>query len=542
MRCLLAISLLALGLSTVVTACPAWNAAQARAELTAVDRQLEAWDLAYHRDGVSLVDDSVYDQVRVRRAQWRECFPDQATPSSDPLGGARGRVDAPVVQTGLAKLHDASAVAAWIDARGERDLWLQPKVDGVAVTLLYVDGGLRSAVSRGDGERGTDWTRQASLIDAIPKRLRGAPARVVLQGELYWRIAGHVQATHGGAGARSKVAGALARKALDPSIARQIGLFVWDWPNGPSGMSARLAGLRAFGFADAADATVAVTGIAQVREHRDAWYRGALPFATDGVVLRQGVRADATDWRAQAPTWAVAWKHPPAKALAEVEEVLFTIGRSGRITPVLRLKPVTLDDRTIRRVGVGSLARWRALDIRPGDQVAIALAGLTIPRLDGVVLRAHVRAPMQVPDAARYDFLSCWHPEAGCEQQFLARLAWLGGKQGLALDGVGARVWRELIEAGLITGLLDWLGLDARQLQQAGISASRADVIVAAFADARERDFTDWLRALGAPSSAAADWAEFAECTDTSRACAFARHAEVRLLAVRLRMADIDGF
>src|SRR5690606_20855916 len=137
------------------------------------------------------------------------------------------------------KLPDAAAVQAWAAARGWRDLWLQPKADGVAVTLLYLDGRLRQAISRGDGLHGTDWTARVRRIAAVPRRLPHAPARVVLQGELVWRLPGHRQARDGGMRARADVAGALAREPLDARAASRIGLFVWDWPDGPADMSAR---------------------------------------------------------------------------------------------------------------------------------------------------------------------------------------------------------------------------------------------------------------------------------------------------------------
>ena len=84
----------------------------------------------------------------------------------------------------------------------------------------------------------------------------------------------------------------------------------------------------------------------------------------------------------------MAWKYPAASALAEVRAVDFTVGRSGRITPVLELEPVQLDDHHVQRVSVGSFKRWQQLDIRPGDQVEVVLAGLTIPRLQSVAWRA----------------------------------------------------------------------------------------------------------------------------------------------------------
>jgi DNA ligase (NAD+) len=108
---------------------------------------------------------------------------------------------------------------------------------------------IAQATSRGDGLHGSDWTVMAQGIDAIPKHLPYAPARVVLQGEIYWRVPGHVQASVGGINARSAVAGAMARDTLDAATAAHIGLFVWDWPSGPADMPARLAGLQAMGLA-----------------------------------------------------------------------------------------------------------------------------------------------------------------------------------------------------------------------------------------------------------------------------------------------------
>ncbi|WP_423828497.1 hypothetical protein, partial [Staphylococcus aureus] len=127
----------------------------------------------------------------------------------------------------------------------------------------------------------------------------------------------------------------------------------------------------------------------------------------------------------------------------------FRVGRTGRITPLLHLHPLELEGRTIRRVGVGSLERWQALDIRPGDQVVIALAGLTIPRLESVAWRGVQRPAVAAPDPQAYHALSCLRLTKGCEAQFLERLAWLAGPAGLDLPGVGPGTWQGLVAAGL---------------------------------------------------------------------------------------------
>ncbi|WP_236199102.1 NAD-dependent DNA ligase LigB [Pseudomonas pseudonitroreducens] len=503
---------LLLCLVSTVQACPSWPTDQAQLQLEALSAQLNQWDDAYHRDGRSPVADELYDQARERLRQWQACFPQALIAPATPLAGSAGEARHPFVHTGLDKLPDASAVRNWLAHRS--DLWVQPKVDGVAVTLIYRDGRFAQAISRGDGSTGQDWSANAQRIAAIPGQLPGEHGQRVLQGELYWRQPQHVQAMHGGAGARGKVAGLMARKELGDEGA-QIGLFVWELPDGPLEMPERLARLRQLGFGDSAELTKPVTGQAEIEAWRERWYRQPLPFASDGIVIRQGRRPPGKAWSAQAPGWAVAWKYPHQQALAEVRRVEFKVGRSGRVTPVLHLAPVELDGRTIQRVGIGSLKRWRSLDIRPGDQVAVALAGLTIPRLDGVVWRTPNRVELAAPVDNQFNALSCWRPTEGCNEQFLARLEWLGGKNGLGLSGVGAGTWRRLHEAGLLSGLLDWMTLTPAQLSQVpGLGERSAASLHQQFQLARQRPFSTWLRALGAPAvdahPAAADWSALA--------------------------------
>jgi DNA ligase (NAD+) len=541
------------------TACPAWSPQRARQELATLHDRLDAWNHAYRTRGRSPVSDAVYDQALARFTTWRHCFPAQSPPMPAHLADASGNVLAPVAQTGLAKLPGAGALAAWMQARDDTDLWVQPKADGVAVTLLYVDGALQLAVSRGDGIHGSDWTAQAQRIAAIPKHLPHAPARVVLQGELYWRLPGHVQADDGGANARSKVAGAMLRDRLDATAAAHIGLFVWDWPDGPADMRARLAGLRAMGFADSAALTHPAAGIDDVRRWRERWYRHRLPFAADGTVVRQGHRPGAARWTAEPPAWAVAWKYPPAQALATVEALDFGVGRTGRISVVLQLQPVQLGDHRVARVSAGSLRHWRTLDIRPGDQVSVSLAGLTIPRLDDVVWRTRERAPVTPPDAHAHDALSCWHPRAGCRTQYLSRLAWLGGEHGLDIDGIGEGTWQALVDAGLLDGLLDWMELTPAQLAAVpGLGQARADALSRQFAQVRTRPFARWLRALGVPATAVAvapDWTTPAArdidawqrqpgigAVRARRLHAFFHQPDVVRLAARLHRLGVDGF
>lgn len=277
-------------------------------------------------------------------------------------------------------------------------------------------------------------------------------------------------------------------------------------------------------------------------------------------MLHQATRAPAKRWQVSAPYWAVAWKYPAAKALALVRKVQFNIGRTGRITPILELEPVRLDDRQISRVSTGSLQRWKTLDIRPGDQVAISLAGQVIPRLDEVVLRNETRVDIQVPNARDFHALSCWQLDPGCEEQLLSRLTWLSGNQGLGLPHMGRETWNVLIQAGLIAGFLDWLTLDAAELANIEGFGDRSRArVLDSIQSARQRPFAQWLKALGVPPAARNNleggWqALVAKDTQAwlaldgigpgraAQLSAFFRDPQIQALAETLRVAGIDGF
>ncbi|WGT30733.1 NAD-dependent DNA ligase LigB [Pseudomonas marginalis] len=552
MRLLIALLLSALPFSAWAENCPD----EARTQVDTLAEQIRLWDDSYHRLGQSPVSDELYDQARQRLAHWRQCVPTPTAPDN-PLASSRGTLPHPIVHTGLEKRLDEQAVGAWLGTR--RDVWIQPKVDGVAVTLVYRQGRLKQVISRGDGKLGQDWSASARKIPGIVQQLPD-PIDLVLQGELYWRLDDHVQSTTGGFNARSRVAGLMNRRQLSDTDAAGIGLFVWAWPEGPAAFPERLATLARWGFTDSQRYSQPVQDIIEAAHWRTYWYNHPLPFASDGVVLHQTQRAPAERWQASAPYWSVAWKYPASEALALVREVQFKIGRTGRITPILELEPVRLDDRRISRVSAGSLKRWQALDIRPGDHVSVSLAGQVIPRLDHVILRNTTRVELPVPDPRDFHALTCWQLDPGCEEQLLARLTWLSGNQGLALPHIGRETWNILIQAGLIAGFLDWLTLDATELANIdGFGERSRTRLLDSLHSARQRPFAQWLKALGVPPAARnnleGDWQTLV-ARDTqawlaidgigpgraAQLSAFFRDPHVQTLAETLRVAGIDGF
>ncbi|GHC32019.1 DNA ligase B [Aidingimonas halophila] len=486
--------------TTVANDCSTGAETPTAQDMEHLEATIAAWDDAYYDQGERQVPDAVYDQARHRLQTWRACLPNTVDVPALPVA-PQGERRHPVAQTGLDKLSDEQAMKRWVADRQQHELWVQPKVDGVAVTLVYEQGQLDQAISRGNGITGQDWTMHLRHVQTIPKRLPGnPPARVVLQGELYLRRDGHIQAEMGSAGARSDIIGLMSRHEWHQSDTARIGLFIWDWPNGPSDMAQRLSQLTSWGFEDSADYSQPIEQAEDVVRWRRDWYQHALPFATDGIVIRQSRRPDSTTWEPSPPDWATAWKHPARQGLAYVQEISFTIGRTGRITPVARLDPIKLDDRTIRRVSLGSLKHWKALDVRPGDQVTISLAGQTIPRLDDVLIPVEPRPPVSAPDPDRYHELSCLRLRSDCHEQFLARLVRISGQNGLDMPGIGEGTWEILIDAGLIDTLIDWQDLNIDQLRTLpGVGDTRARNWYTTFQKAADKSLATWLSALGIP-------------------------------------------
>ena len=485
--------------SSVWAVCPAWSPARAQEEISRLQQQIKQWDDDYWKEGKSEVEDGVYDQLSARLTQWQRCFGSE--PRDVMLPPLNGAVMHPVAHTGVRKMVDKNALSLWMRERS--DLWVQPKVDGVAVTLVYRDGKLNKAISRGNGLKGEDWTQKVSLISAVPQTVSGPLANSTLQGEIFLQREGHIQQQMGGINARAKVAGLMMRQD-DSDTLNSLGVFVWAWPDGPQLMSDRLKELATAGFTLTQTYTRAVKNADEVARVRNEWWKAELPFVTDGVVVRAAKEPESRHWLPGQAEWLVAWKYQPVAQVAEVKAIQFAVGKSGKISVVASLAPVMLDDKKVQRVNIGSVRRWQEWDIAPGDQILVSLAGQGIPRIDDVVWRGAERTKPTPPEN-RFNSLTCYFASDVCQEQFISRLVWLGSKQVLGLDGIGEAGWRALHQTHRFEHIFSWLLLTPEQLQNTpGIAKSKSAQLWHQFNLARKQPFTRWVMAMGIPLTRAA--------------------------------------
>ncbi|MGC6741368.1 NAD-dependent DNA ligase LigB [Escherichia coli] len=485
--------------SSVWAVCPAWSPARAQEEISRLQQQIKQWDDDYWKEGKSEVEDGVYDQLSARLTQWQRCFGNETRDVMiPPLNGA---VMHPVAHTGVRKMADKNALSLWMRERS--DLWVQPKVDGVAVTLVYRDGKLNKAISRGNGLKGEDWTQKVRLISAVPQTVSGLLANSTLQGEIFLKRKGHIQQQMGGINARAKVAGLMMRQGNSDTL-NSLAVFVWAWPDGPHLMTDRLKDLATAGFTLTQTYTRAVKNADEVAHVRNEWWKAKLPFVTDGVVVRAAKEPESRHWLPGQAEWLVAWKYQPVAQVAEVKAIQFAVGKSGKISVVASLVPVMLDDKKVQRVNIGSVRRWQEWDIAPGDQILVSLAGQGIPRIDDVVWRGAERTKPTPPEN-RFNSLTCYFASDVCQEQFISRLVWLGSKQVLGLDGIGEAGWRALHQTHRFEHIFSWLLLTPEQLQNTpGIAKSKSAQLWHQFNLARQQPFTRWVMAMGIPLTRAA--------------------------------------
>ncbi|HHL2559187.1 TPA: NAD-dependent DNA ligase LigA [Yersinia enterocolitica] len=431
------------------------------------------------------------------------------------------------------------------------------KLDGLAVSLLYEDGELVRAATRGDGTTGENITANVRTIRAIPLRLQGdnIPRRVEVRGEVFMPLAGFEQLNDearrkGGkvfANPRNAAAGSL--RQLDPRITAKRPLTFFCYGVGllaggelPRSHIQRLMQFKAWGL-PVSDRVKLCTGSEQVI----AFYRqveqdrGGLGFDIDGVVIK----VDSLDLQeqlgfvARAPRWATAFKFPAQEQITQVREVEFQVGRTGAITPVARLEPVQVAGVIVSNATLHNADEIERLGIRIGDTVIVRRAGDVIPQVVGVVMdqrpqdAKEITFPEHCPvcgsDIERVEGEAVARCTGGlfCAAQRKEALKHFVSRRALDVDGMGDKIIEQLVEKQYVENPADLFALTPGILTGLDrMGPKSAQNLVAALEKAKQTTFARFLYALGIR--------EVGEATAANLAAHF-RNLE------NLRAADIEA-
>ena len=405
----------------------------------------------------------------------------------------------------------------------------EPKLDGLAVELVYRDGLLEVGATRGDGQSGENITAQLKTVPSIPLRLdpqaaAGWPAELHVRGEVFLSKKGFLllnrQRQEEGeplfANPRNAAAGSL--RQLDPRITarRPLAFFVYGVGNTEalpaSGQRELLDGLGRLGLP--LNPLVRVCGsLAEVEQRYQELMalRHELDYDIDGMVVKVDEfalqqRLGAT---ARAPRWAIAWKFPAVQATTVIETVEFQVGRTGAVTPVALLAPVEIAGAVVRRATLHNQDEISRKDLRIGDTVLVQRAGDVIPEIvKAIPARRNgserpIVFPEQCPECAQRlqrqteaAVTRCVNRQ--CPAQQLQRLIYFAGKSGLDLEGLGEKKVEQLVREGLVREIPDFFRLNGERLAALdGWGEQSARNVLAMLAQRRTVPLARLLCALG---------------------------------------------
>jgi DNA ligase (NAD+) len=503
--------------------------------------QLRHHEYQYHVLDAPEVPDAEYDRLMRELRELETAHPDLVTADSPTqrVGAAPlsefGQVKHQVPMLSLDNVFDEDSYLAFYKRVQDRLKTVEPltfccelKLDGLAVSLLYENGELVQAATRGDGTTGENITANVRTIRAIPLRLQGdnIPARLEVRGEVFMPQPGfeamneEARRTGGKVFANPRNAAAGSLRQLDPRITAKrpltffcYGIGVLDGGELPRSHYERLQQLKAWGL-PVSDRVRVCTGSQDVLEfYRQVEAdRPTLGFDIDGVV----VKIDSLDIQetlgfvARAPRWATAFKFPAQEQITQVKDVEFQVGRTGAITPVARLEPVLVAGVMVSNATLHNADEIERLGLRIGDTVIVRRAGDVIPQVVGVVMderpenAREVIFPTHCPvcnsDVERVEGEAVARCTGGliCGAQRKEALKHFVSRRALDVDGMGDKIIDQLVEKEYVKNPADLFRLTAGKLTGLDrMGPKSAQNVVNALEKAKETTLARFLYALG---------------------------------------------
>ena len=535
--------------------------------------EIARFDEHYYREAQPEVSDSEYDELKRELEGLEKQYPELSSADSptntvgDDTRDGFESYQHRLPMKSLDNTYSKDEFFAFVE-RVEKGLELEgiafvvePKIDGVAVSVTYEDGKLVRAVTRGNGTEGDDITANVLFIEELPRELKGKnlPETIEIRGEIYMRNDefDRINAERNAAGLeefanpRNLAAGTVKMLDRDEVAKRSLNVILYGLgfcePQivaAQSEFHARLAewgfpvGERFWKISGADEAWAGIEELDSIRE--------ALPYPTDGAVIKTDSleHQDLLGATSKAPRWAIAFKFAAEQSETILEDITIQVGRTGVLTPVAELKPTKLAGTTVSRATLHNQEEMERKDVRVGDSVIVEKAGEIIPAVVRVLIekRPENSLPFVFPSACPSCeaptqklegevALRCVNPE--CPAQVRGRLEHFASRQCMDIEGLGEAVVDQLVERSLVSTLSDVYRLTFEQLLELEKFAEKsARNLVDAIDRSKRVDLWRLLHGLGIPQvgvSAAKDLAK-----------AFGGMAELRSADLE-RLIEIDG-
>lgn len=509
------------------------------AEVEKLRQEINDHNYRYYVLARPIASDAEYDRLLRRLINIEDEYPDLKTPDSptQKVGASPQEKFEVVTRTrpmlSLENAMDVQEVIAWkerlVRAVGEAggvDYVCEPKMDGVAVELVYEDGLLKQGLTRGDGFSGEDITQNVKTIGPIPLRLHGRafPAVLNVRGEVYMRTDDFARLNESQEKAgqrpyvnpRNTAAGSL--KQLDPRITasrplRYVGYaignqdevgIVTQWDALEQLREWRIPTNEHSRRCRAIDDVIAYYD--DIREKREE-----LPYEIDGVVIKANqltVQQEAGH-RARSPRWAVAWKFPAREERTRVLDIEVQVGRTGALTPVARLEPVVVGGVTVSSATLHNQDEIEKKDVRIGDWVFVRRAGDVIPEVVASIkeLREGRLKRFKMPTRCPVCGTAVIRPEGeavarcpnyGCDAQVKERIRHFASRDAMDIEGLGDKLVVQLVDAGLVRTPPDLYELTTERLMPLErMAAKSAENLVAAIEASKSTTLSRFIYALG---------------------------------------------
>jgi DNA ligase (NAD+) len=504
-------------------------------------REIAGHDRSYYVLDDPTIGDDEYDALLNELRELEEANPELRTPDSptqrvggEPLDKFE-QVEHPEPMLSLGNVRNEEELRAWegrirnllkrFDIAADQFGYVtEPKIDGLAISLVYEDGTFVRGATRGDGRIGEDVTHNLRTIKAIPLSIPEAPPLVEVRGEIYFPRSGFAELNERRAEAgepafanpRNAAAGTI--RQLDPQIAAERPLSLWAYGIG-AGLDLpthwdELAWMREHGFR--VEPAVAVHETEdEVVERCLHWeqHRESLDYEIDGVVVKVNERAM---WRelgvvGREPRYAIAWKFPPITATTKLNRIVWNVGRTGHLMPFAMLEPVGVGGVTVSTATLHNEEDLARKDVREGDEVVVTRAGDVIPQVIAPLIQRRKGRRLRKPKPPS-ECPACGTPTVkpedsvfticpnrrGCPGQRFQHVKQFAGV--MDIEGMGEKLALRFLDEGLISDVADIYDLTAERLEELeGFGETSARNLIEAIDASKEQPFGIVLFALGLP-------------------------------------------